>query len=441
MKKLSVYLLALALLCCALVFPASAEELPALPAPTDLTWGYDYINDQPLNGAISWKGIGRDDVYYEIDVYRDGESEMGNYLWPDDETESGWYTWYGFAGYQFPESGTYTFTITVWPTDSSAYSRNSAQSAEWVYVVPEKTMEPCINVSIDAEHIYVTAPEDTSNLGGYEVQIRYSEFSWMSRPDYENIISFSAEDAAAGVISWGGPGSVGHGVAGFYEVGVRMLSNDIHQVANTSEWVWSELYCYEYSVPEYQYPLLGRCTITAADENSVSWQLPEDSTYVGGYEMEVYASTDPESTPMRRTFVGRQSGTELEGCSWSLESLESALLEYYPDYFVDYEGYFFIMVRLTTNDWSEAQDSLWSDFSEPIYFSTKEPVPETVKGDMDGDGVLNDADVAQLLWHTLFPETYEVSGSADFNADGAVDDLDVAYLLWHTLFPEQYPLN
>ena len=64
-----------------------------------------------------------------------------------------------------------------------------------------------------------------------------------------------------------------------------------------------------------------------------------------------------------------------------------------------------------------------------------------VPGDVDGDGTVSDADVAQLLWHTLFPETYDVSGNADYNGDGTVDDLDVAYLLWHTLFPEQYPIN
>ena len=62
-------------------------------------------------------------------------------------------------------------------------------------------------------------------------------------------------------------------------------------------------------------------------------------------------------------------------------------------------------------------------------------------GDLNGDGGVNDADVALLLWHTLFPDAYEISGNADFNGDGVVNDADVAYLLWHTLFPEQYPIN
>lgn len=65
----------------------------------------------------------------------------------------------------------------------------------------------------------------------------------------------------------------------------------------------------------------------------------------------------------------------------------------------------------------------------------------TLAGDMDGNGVVNDADVAQLLWYTLFPDAYPVEGNADINADGAVNDADVAYLLWYTLFPDSYPIG
>lgn len=63
------------------------------------------------------------------------------------------------------------------------------------------------------------------------------------------------------------------------------------------------------------------------------------------------------------------------------------------------------------------------------------------KGDVNGDGAIDDSDVARLLWHTLFAESYPIIGDADFNRDDKVDDADVAYLLWHTLFPDAYPIG
>ena len=65
---------------------------------------------------------------------------------------------------------------------------------------------------------------------------------------------------------------------------------------------------------------------------------------------------------------------------------------------------------------------------------------DLLPGDLNDDDTVDDRDVSLLLWHTLFPESFEILGEGDCNGDGQIDDADVAYLLWHTLFPEQYPL-
>ncbi|MBO5130341.1 MAG: hypothetical protein J6B95_08370 [Oscillospiraceae bacterium] len=397
-------MLTLVLVCCALVVTVSAEELPQLPAPTDLEWDYDHVNDIPLPGAISWKGIGRNDVYYEVEVYCDGEWERGTRIYAFSDSEPVWYTWEGLAGEFSPESGTYTFTVTTYPYQWDAgYSKSEdAQSDEWIYAKPDKSLSTCTDVSVDMEHIYWAPPEDTSLVGGYAYKIFYSNFEEMN-PIIDSVYKtvYSAEDAAKGIGSWDGPGSVHQsGSAGFYKVWVRLLSKDIRQ-ANHGEWfILQDPFCYEFNgVGENAHPLLGRATITSVDENLVTWELPADSTYVGGYAMEVYFSEDPEATGRKLYYVGSYEGSEpATSCSWDPSEFQGFTDGYFE------EGYFRIMVMMTTNNWSEASNSLWSALSEPFFYSyTGNGSDETVAGDMDGDGALDDKDVAQLLWHTLFP--------------------------------------
>lgn len=64
----------------------------------------------------------------------------------------------------------------------------------------------------------------------------------------------------------------------------------------------------------------------------------------------------------------------------------------------------------------------------------------TIAGDVNRDGVLNDLDATQLLFHYFFPEDYEAFGELDMNGDGMFNDLDATYLLFHYFFPEDYPL-
>lgn len=63
-----------------------------------------------------------------------------------------------------------------------------------------------------------------------------------------------------------------------------------------------------------------------------------------------------------------------------------------------------------------------------------------IPGDLNNDKSVDNADVSLLLWHTLFPEIYTITGDADFNGDAQINDADVACLLWHILYPTTYPL-
>ena len=87
----------------------------------------------------------------------------------------------------------------------------------------------------------------------------------------------------------------------------------------------------------------------------------------------------------------------------------------------------------------------YSDFTEFVDESILEPEvptePQVLRGDMNDDGVVTDADALYLLRHTLFSERYPISQSGDVNGDNVVTDADALYLLRFTLFSERYPLS
>ena len=63
-----------------------------------------------------------------------------------------------------------------------------------------------------------------------------------------------------------------------------------------------------------------------------------------------------------------------------------------------------------------------------------------IKGDLDGDGEVTEADAIYLLFHSFFDDVYPVTQNCDFDRDGKVTDGDAIYLLFHTFFEEDYPL-
>ena len=83
----------------------------------------------------------------------------------------------------------------------------------------------------------------------------------------------------------------------------------------------------------------------------------------------------------------------------------------------------------------------YSDFDEFVDQSVTEP--EVVRGDLNNDGHVSDADAMYLLRYTLFGDSrYPLNQGGDVNGDGNVSDADAMYLLRYTLFGDtRYPLH
>ena len=64
-----------------------------------------------------------------------------------------------------------------------------------------------------------------------------------------------------------------------------------------------------------------------------------------------------------------------------------------------------------------------------------------LRGDLNDDGYVTDADAVYLLKYIYFAEYYPVNQSVDFNNDGNVTDKDAIHLLFHIFFPEVYSIG
>ena len=68
-------------------------------------------------------------------------------------------------------------------------------------------------------------------------------------------------------------------------------------------------------------------------------------------------------------------------------------------------------------------------------------VKDYIKGDLNGDDIVNTDDATYLLFHTFFQDFYPVHQNCDFDNDGMVSDRDVIRLLFFVFFPEFYDLG
>ena len=68
-------------------------------------------------------------------------------------------------------------------------------------------------------------------------------------------------------------------------------------------------------------------------------------------------------------------------------------------------------------------------------------VTVVIKGEIDGNGIIDSDDAIHLLRNTLFPDDFSVVAEDDIDGSGEYNSDDAIYLLRYTLFPEEFPLK
>jgi len=86
------------------------------------------------------------------------------------------------------------------------------------------------------------------------------------------------------------------------------------------------------------------------------------------------------------------------------------------------------------------------DYSTPItgrlnLYARFAPASSYLKGDVDGNGVVDMDDAIYLLFAINFPESYPLNQPANFDGVGEEDMDDAIYLLFHVNFSANYPLH
>lgn len=201
---------------------------------------------------------------------------------------------------------------------------------------------------------------------------------------------------------------------------VRLTTLDDNTDTDDSESIISEPWEYIRAGTKFEV-----CTDLVWQEQTrtPSWTEVADSEYLEQYELEYYYSPAD-------LYIQPQRCTSAFNAADAVAVLNNAISQYG-------EGDYYFKVRAISSDIAQVYHGEWSELSPPLHVDGVIIIP----GDMNGDSMVDDSDVAQLLWHTLFPDSYAVSGNADLNGDYLVDDADVSLLLWHILFPDTYPIN
>ncbi|MBR0467006.1 MAG: hypothetical protein IJJ40_05920 [Clostridia bacterium] len=64
-----------------------------------------------------------------------------------------------------------------------------------------------------------------------------------------------------------------------------------------------------------------------------------------------------------------------------------------------------------------------------------------LRGDADGNGVINDQDAIYTLFSFFYSDQYPSNQNYDFDGNGSFNDQDAIYLLFFYFYPDKYPLK
>ncbi len=70
----------------------------------------------------------------------------------------------------------------------------------------------------------------------------------------------------------------------------------------------------------------------------------------------------------------------------------------------------------------------------------EETFSDVIKGDVNGDGIVNEDDAIHVLRHVLMPTAFGVNQPVDFDKNGNINEDDAIRLLRYVLMPEQFPI-
>ena len=127
---------------------------------------------------------------------------------------------------------------------------------------------------------------------------------------------------------------------------------------------------------------IGECTNLGMSDTELSWDIPEDTSYVGGYEVILMYAPTLEDEPTLAGYVATYTGVEACGS-----------VPFSPGE----EGYYSFAVRLLSSDINQVCNGQWVELAEPVYFG------DNSGGDNPGDDTGDDSQLPfdDFEWEVL----------------------------------------